>query len=334
MKLKEAFLARIGELHRSPKTAKAYWKWIREYCHFYHDEHGNAVSPRELHNAEAEAWLSHLANVRKVGESAHNQAFYSLVFLYTEVLRNPLTGIRSDRPKPPTTIPVVLSVREVERVLAQLRGPYLLLGQLMYGCGLRRSEALNLRIKDLDFENRMILIWNSKHKQSRTVRMPETIVSSLKKQVDESLAWCRHDTQNGTGGVMKPGLDNRGRHRAAFDPRWYWVFCSGKLSRDPVSGCIARYHLDDTNLGSQVASAVQRAGILKAASCHTLRHSFATHLLMSGVSIRQIQRALGHADIRTTMIYTHVSLYADQQVASPLDALGPFTMPRLSLACG
>lgn len=321
MLLREAFDKRMRELHRSPKTAKAYWKWIREFCHFYGDENGKPVSPRTLHNQEVEAWLSHLANNRKVGESAHSQAFYAMVFLYSEVLQNPLTGIRSDRPKPPQTIPVVMSVMEVQRVLAELHGPYLLMARLMYGCGLRRSEVLALRIKDLDFDNRMIFVWNSKHKQSRTVRMPESIVADLQKQIEESLDWQKYDVQQGFGGVMRRGLDSRGQRKPTLDRIWYWVFCSGKLSRDPESKCIARYHLDDSHLGSQVTQAVKRAGVMKRATCHTFRHSYATHLLMNGVNIRQIQRALGHQDVSTTMIYTHVSLIADKNVMSPLDQL-------------
>lgn len=320
MLLQEAFDKRIRELHRSPKTAKAYWKWIREFCHFYRDENGRSVSPRTLHNKEVEAWLSHLANNRKVGESAHSQAFYAMVFLYTEVLRKPLTGIRSDRPKPPKTVPVVLSVLEVQSILAELHGPYLLMARLMYGCGLRRSEVLSLRVKDLDFANRMILIWNSKHKQSRTVRMPESIVADLQKQIDESLSWQKYDAGQGMGGVMKRGLNSRGEMKPTFDPIWYWVFCSGRISRDPESKCLARFHMDDSHLGQQVTDAVKRAGVLKNATCHTFRHSYATHLLMSGVNIRQIQRALGHQDVSTTMIYTHVSLIADQNVRSPLDS--------------
>lgn len=332
--LKQAFDRRIKELHRKRSTAKSYWKWIREYCNFYRNEDGSYVPTSSMHHAEVEAWLSHLANHRGVGESAHSQAFYAMLFLYNQVIGNKLVDLKSDRPKPPETIPVVLSVSEVNQVFAHLRGPYLLLAQLMYGAGLRRSEATGLRVKDLDFDNKMIAIWVSKHKKSRSVRMPDALRERLQKQRDEAIAWRNRDADQGIGGVMKRGLDNTGQRRPTHNVRSYWLFCSGNLSHDPESGCLARYHLNDDHLGSHVKRAVCNAGIYKDATCHSLRHSFATHLLMSGVSIRQIQRALGHKDVSTTMIYTHVSLYADQQVASPLDTLAMNTAPQLTLACG
>lgn len=337
--LKSEFDKRIREQHKSLKTAKAYWKWIREYCEFYRNDDGTYVAPREMGKDEVEAWLSHLANQRSIGESAHSQAFYALLYCYNQVLEKPLEDIKSDRPTPPETIPVVLSHDEIGRVFCHLRGPYLLLAQLMYGSGLRRSEALSLRVKDVDFDNRMLCIWDSKHKKSRTVRMPERAVPALTHQVDQSCARARDDRERGIGGVMKRGLNNQGRREPTYEERSYWVFCSNKLSRDPLpidpaDRRLSRWHLDDNHLGKQVAKAVKAARVLKDATCHTFRHSYATHLLMSGVSIRQIQRALGHADVSTTMIYTHVSLYADQAVASPLDRLALPAVPRLGLVCG
>jgi integron integrase len=318
--LKEAFWSKINELHRSPKTGKAYWQWIQEFCEFYRGADGKLVSPKTLGKEHVEAWLSHLANHKRLSESAHEQAFYALLFLYNKVCNQPLEGVRSERPKPKENVPVVMTHQEVATVINQLSHPYKLLSQILYGCGLRRSEAVSLRLKDLDFGNKQVVIWHSKHKHSRTVPMPASIVPQLRKQVDEALAWRRHDESSGMGGIIIPRGDATKR-TASFDAKWYWLFCSGKLSRDPISGRIARYHLDDKHLGDQVSQAAKKADLLKRITPHTFRHSFATHLLLAGVNIREIQRLLGHRDVSTTMIYTHVSLYADQTTPNPLDRL-------------
>ena len=331
--LLDALSEKISDLHRSDNTERTYRKWIIEFCSFYKDG-DRWVSPRELGHQEVEAWLSYLANHRRVSESAHDQAFYAILFLYNQVLDQPLTGLKADRPKKKVNIPVVMSHDEVSRVLAEMRGVYLLIAQLMYGCGLRISEACSLRIKDIDLDNRMLQIWHSKHKHSRTVPIPESIVPALRSQMQKTLGWQSLDLRTNSGGVLKPMLDSRGRIKPTFDIRWYWLFCSKKLSQERKSGCTARYHLDQDHASSRVSFAVKRAGILKNATAHTFRHSFATHLLMSGVDIRSIQRLLGHRKLDTTMIYTHVSLFADQQITSPLDRLAKtHSRPVLSL-CG
>jgi site-specific recombinase XerD len=255
------------------------------------------------------------------------------LYLYNKVCEMPLEGVKSDRPTKKVNVPVVMTHDEVAQVISRLRGKNRLLAMLLYGCGLRRSEVVSLRLKDMDFGNRMIAIWHSKHKHSRTVPMPMSIVEMLKRQVEESIRWRNSDRRDNIGGVIIPYGDATKR-RASFDPRWYWLFCSSKLSKDPISGKIGRNHLDDKHLGDCITEAARDVGLLKRITCHTFRHSFATHQLLAGVNIREIQRLLGHRDIRTTMIYTHVSLYADQTTPNPLDRLSIPQQQPLRLACG
>jgi integron integrase len=331
--LKEAFYQTIRNLHRSENTAKSYWNWIKQYIDFYVDEHGRPVSPKSLGQQHVEAWLNHLTNHKRVSETAHEQAFYALLFLYNKVCKMPLEGVKSARPSKKVNVPVVMTHDEVAQVIGRLQGKNRLLAMLLYGCGLRRSEAVALRLKDIDFGNKMISIWHSKHKHSRTLPIPLSIVEALKRQVDESICWRNSDSRDNIGGVIIPRGDAT-RRRACFDTRWYWLFCSSKLSIDPMSGRMGRHHIDDKHLGDCVTAAARNAGILKRITCHTFRHSYATHQLLAGVNIREIQRLLGHRDVRTTMIYTHVSLYADQTTPSPLDRLSITSNQPLRLACG
>lgn len=318
--LKEVFWAKIRELHRSPNTGKSYWNWIEEFCRFYAGKDGVPVSPRTLGKDEVVNWLNYLTNVKRVSEAAHEQAFYAMLFLFNKVCNQPLECVRSERPKPKVNVPVVMTQDEVARLVGQLSGYYRLLGLIMYGCGMRRSEALALRLKDVDIGNRMFSIWHSKHKHSRTVPMPESIVPLLQRQIDYVLKMRDSDVAS-TGGIIKPRGDVTKRV-ASFEAAWYWLFPSEKLSKDPESLRIARYHLDDTHLGHVISEAARKAGIVKRITCHTFRHSYATHLLLAGVNIREIQRLLGHRDVTTTMIYTHVSLLADRNTPNPLDRLG------------
>jgi integron integrase len=331
--LREAFWAKIRQLHRSDGTGKSYWTWIQQLCEFYRGEDGKLVSPRTLGKEHVEAWLNHLTNIKRVSESAHEQAFYAILFLYSKVCEQPLEGVQSVRPNAKVNVPVVMTHDEVASVISNLRGKYRTLAMLMYGCGLRRSEAVGLRLKDIDLGNRQILIWHSKHKHSRTVPIPLSLIDHLRRQIDESIGWRNSDERDGIGGVIIPRGDATKR-KACFDVRWYWLFCSAELSRDPVSQRIGRFHLDDKHLGDLVTQAAKDAGLLKRVTCHTFRHSYATHQLFAGVNIREIQRLLGHRDVRTTMIYTHVSLYADQTTPSPLDRIAIPAKPTLRLACG
>lgn len=322
--LKEAFWAKVRQLHRAESTGKAYWQWIREYCDFHVGADGKPVSPRTLDKSHVQSWLTHLANHKRVSESAHEQAFYAILFLYNKVYETPMEGVRSERPKPKVNIPVVMTYDEVSAVIQRMQGPYKLLAQIMYGCGLRRSEAVSLRLKDVDLGNGMFSIWHSKHKHSRTVPIPTSIYDALRKQINESISWQRHDQDNCYGGVMIPR--GAAEHRKpSFDVRWYWLFNSGNLSRDSITNRLARFHLDAGYASRLVSQAAKDAGIMKRVGAHTLRHSYGTHLLMSGVNIREIQRLFGHASVETTQRYTHVSLFADQTTPSPLDRLASLT---------
>lgn len=330
--LKDAFWSKIYELHRAVGTGNAYWQWIRMFCHDHRRPDGSFIPPRTLGKAEVQKWLTELAE-SGVSESSHEQAFYALLFLYNKVYDQPLKDVRSERPKPKVNVPVVMTHDEVWKVIGNLHGPYKLIALLMYGCGLRRSEALALRLKDIDIGNGMLAVWHSKHKHSRTIPIPKTIIPQLHRKIEESLRWQRTDEESKTGGIIFP----RGRfedRKPSFDPNDYWLFCSALLSRDPESGRIGRHHLDDKHLGDKVTEARKRARLLKRITCHTFRHSYATHLLMMGVDIRTIQRLLGHRDVKTTMIYTHVSLMADRLTPNPLDRLVAFPQNPVGLLCG
>lgn len=318
--LKDVYCAKMRELHRADSTETVYWKWIVEFLSCYKDG-DRWVSPRELGHAEVEAWLSSLAARRGISESAHEQAFYALLFLYNKVLEMPLTNLRAERPKSKVNIPVVLSVDETAAVLSRMSGTNGVIARLLYGCGLRIGEACRLRLKDIDVANRMVCVWHSKHKHSRTVPLPESLVTDLESVIESVKKRQRWDQADEVGGVIKPMLNNRGKKTPTYDLRWYWLFPSENLSRDKRSGCFARHHVDASNVSRAVSNAARDAGLLKNVAAHTMRHSFATHLLMDGVCIREIQRLLGHRDVSTTMIYTHVSLYADRHTVSPLDRM-------------
>jgi integron integrase len=318
--LKEAFWAAIRKNHNSLKTAKSYWRWIRLYCDFYRQEDGTAVSPRTLGKPEVEAFLNHLTNHKQLGESAHEQAFYALLYLYSKVYDTPLEGVKSVRPSQKVNVPVVMSHAEVASVLDCLDEPYKLASQIMYATGMRRSEVLKLQLKDIDFGNGMFTVWHSKHKHSRTVPLPDCLVPAIERRMKEALMWQRHDSSERTGGIIIQRGDVEKR-KATFDPTRYWLFCSSKLSRDPITGKIGRNHLDDDNLNDMVKDAAKAAGVMKRITCHTFRHSAATHWLIAGVNIREIQRLLGHRDLASTQIYTHVSLIADKLTPSLLDRL-------------
>ena len=259
--------------------------------------------------------------MRNVSESTQSQAFAALVFLYREVLRQPFEGVDAKRARKPMNLPVVLSIDEVGRLLDQLRGPHRVLGELMYGCGMRVSEAVSIRVKDVDFDRGIITIWHSKHKRTRTVPLPQRLAEPLRKQVLQAEKFLQWDRADNTGGVPLPKAFETKSASARFDLRWYWMFCSGSLSRDPKTQKLGRYHVDKDNIGRVIRNAGRSAGINKRAGAHTLRHSFATHLLEAGTDIRTIQQLLGHASLETTMIYTHVARSAAASTVSPLDRL-------------
>ena len=319
-KLRTRFNGRIAVLHYASSTRETYWGWVVEFLKFCRRD-GVWIEPEEISAAEVERFLTHLAVDRRVVESTQAQAFAALVFLFREVLGMPFEGVNAKRARKPMNLPVVLSVDEVSRLLNQLSGIHSTLGELMYGCGLRVSEAVSLRVKDVDFDRRIITVWHSKHKRTRTVPLPERLVESLRRQTQQASKFCQWDNTDGVGGVPVPGAFDRKCSTASNDVRWYWLFCSGKLSRCPDTKRLGRFHINKDHVGRVVREASQAAKINKRVGCHTLRHSFATHLLDAGTDLRRIQKLLGHASLETTMIYTHVSKDVATSTTSPLDRL-------------
>ncbi len=301
--------------HYSRRTEKAYVRWIRQFVKFHHMRH-----PRDMGQKEVTAFLTHLAVVRKVSASTQNQALSALVFMYRHVLGHELPWLDDlVRAKRRRKIPVVLSRGETQRVLAQLDGDNLLVASLLYGSGLRLLEALRLRIKDVDLERLELQVRDGKGGKDRITVLPEALVRPLRDQIQRSLKQHAADLARGTGSVAVPRALEAKYPRVAWEPGWQWVFPATRHYFHRESGRRRRHHLHESVVQRAVHTAVRLAGITKPASCHTFRHSFATHLLESGYDIRTIQELLGHKNVATTMIYTHVLNRGGRGVKSPLD---------------
>jgi integron integrase len=301
--------------HYSYRTEQQYVAWIRRYILFHGRRH-----PDTLGGPEVERFLSHLATERQVAAATQAQALAAILFLYKHVLNSTLPWlgnvVRATRPK---RLPVVLTREEVRRVLSHLEGPYLLIASLLYGGGLRVLEALRLRVKDIDLDRLVILVRNGKGAKDRVTVLPESLRGSLASHL--ALVRERHEyaKTHGYAGVELPHALLRKYPRAPMELGWQYVFPAAKPSRDPRSGAWRRHHLLLETVQRRVKRAVRQAGILKPASCHTFRHSFATHLIESGSDIRTVQELMGHASVKTTQIYTHVLNRGGIAVRSPLD---------------
>ncbi len=303
----------------SPRTAEAYAAWVRRYILHHGRRH-----PRELGAADVESFLSHLANARSVAASTQNQALAALLFLYTHVLGTPLGDARDfTRAKRPHRVPVVLTQPEVAAVLRQMSGVTALMASLLYGAGLRLLECARLRVKDLDFERRELTVRDGKGQKDRRTMLPASAAASLEEHLTRVRAQHESDLQSGAGWVELPHAQDRKYPNAGREWPWQWVFPATRTYREPVTGRHRRHHLHETVLQGAMRDAVLATGMSKRASCHTLRHSFATHLLEAGYDIRTIQELLGHRDVSTTMIYTHVLNRGGLAVRSPLDAALP-----------
>lgn len=304
--------------HYSYRTEKTYLHWIGRYIRFHHGR-----NPAEMGVPEIRKYLSYLAVDNNISASTQNQALCAIVFLYKRVLEVDLGDLGDvEWVKRPPRLPEVLTTEEVVDVLSNLQGVKRLLGQLMYGTGMRISEALRLRVKDIDLQRNLILIRDSKGGKDRVAVLPQILVPDLMDQLDCTKAQHTKDLADGYGSVGLPYALERKYPEAAWNWRWQYVFPSERLSRDPVSGVIRRHHLYPNILQRAIREAARAAGIKKHVKTHTLRHSFATHLLESGTDIRTIQDMLGHEDLNTTMIYTHVVKNGPYGVTSPLDRLG------------
>lgn len=311
----------LRALHYSFRTEKAYVFWIRRFLAFHGVRH-----PLEMGAPEITTFLTALATRGRVSASTQNQAFSAILFLYRHVLERELTGLDDVvRAKPPTHLPLVLSRQEVAAVLARLRGVELLMASLLYGSGLRLLECARLRVKDVDFDRRELMVRDGKGRKDRVTLLPEGLVLPLRRQLEGALRLHQRDLEQDVG-VELPYALSRKYPAAARDWAWRWVFPAARTYADRWTGELRRHHLHESVLQRAVRAAVQRAGLSKPATCHTLRHSFATHLLESGYDIRTIQELLGHSDVNTTMVYTHVLNRGGRGVHSPLDAfalLGP-----------
>ncbi|MCY7346587.1 MAG: integron integrase [Pyrinomonadaceae bacterium] len=302
--------------HYSLTTEKTYIYWIKKYIFFHHIRH-----PNEMGASEVGAFLTHLAVDENVAAATQNQAMFALLFLYKEVL-----GIELDRlggsftsAKQLTRVPVVLTREEVTAVLSHLSGVHWLMANLLYGAGLRLKECLRLRVKDLDFGYKQITVRAGKGGKDRFTILPEKVVEPLQKHLVSVKTLHGSDLKGGLGAVLMPFAFDGKHSNAACEWKWQYVFPSHKISRNPRTGKLGRHHLSESGLQKAVKVGLNKAVVEKHASCHTLRHSFATHLLQNGSDIRTIQDLLGHKELMTTMIYTHVLQQNKLGVRSPLD---------------
>jgi integron integrase len=311
--MREALRAR----HYSPRTECTYCHWVRRFIYFHHVRH-----PAEMGEAEINAFLTHLAVAEKVSASTQNQALAALLFLYRHVLAGEVGNLEGViRARRGVHVPVVMTRAEVQSVLAQLSGDKWLIASILYGSGLRLMECLNLRVKDMDFLRKEVTVRDGKGGKDRLTMLPESLGEALKDHLHLVRATHEQDLADGWGRVLLPEALDRKYPGAPTDWRWQWVFPQASRLKDTRTGQEGRHHVHESLVQRAVKEGVGRAGIVKHVGCHTFRHSFATHLLETGYDIRTIQELLGHKDVRTTMIYTHVLNRGGHGVRSPLDGL-------------
>ena len=307
----------IRAKHYSYQTEKSYVQWIKKFIHFHKLRH-----PKEMREAEVGAFLNYLAVQCKVAPSTQNQALCALIFLYKHVLKNELgtvAGLLWAKPK--LYLPVVLSTQEVQAIINALTGTPKLMIQIMYGAGLRKMECHNLRVKDIDLQRHQIIVRQGKGGKDRYVPLPKQCVEPLQAQIELSRQLYQQDKQLNVAGVYLPfALDNKFPN-AGREFAWQWIFPSLRLSKDPRTAVVRRHHLHPSVVTKHLKTAVFQAGVYKKVTCHTFRHSFATHLLENRADIRTVQELLGHNDLTTTQIYTHVMGKNKLAIESPLDHL-------------
>lgn len=314
-KLLDQVRGEIRRRHYSRRTETAYIHWIRRYILFHRVRH-----PKDMAKPEVEAFLSHLAVDKNVAASTQNQALNAILFLYREVLGVELEWLDSVvRAKKPAKLPVVLTQEEVRQVLEHLQGVKWLVVMLLYGSGLRLLECLRLRVKDVDFGYRQILVREGKGKKDRVTILPFAAEARLQEHLAQTKQRFEQDLEIGAGHVKLPGALARKYPNANREWGWQWVFPATRRYRDPENGLLFRHHLHESVIQRAVKAAARRSQVAKPLSCHTFRHSFATHLLQAGYDIRTVQDLLGHKDVATTMIYTHVLNNGGRGVRSPAD---------------
>ncbi|NQY20761.1 MAG: integron integrase [Campylobacteraceae bacterium] len=316
-KLLDIVRDKIRFKHYSISTEKTYIHWMKHYIFFHNKKH-----PKEMGKVEIEAFLTFLAVTKKVSPTTQNQAFAALLFLYKEVLNIDMTSenIQALRAQTRKHIPVVLTINEVKDVIDNLTGIYQLVVTLMYGCGLRMSEVLNLRIKDIDLGFNKVYIWDSKSLKDRTIPLPLKLKDKITSQIKSVRNIHQDDLSQGYGSVYLPFSLEKKYPSSKKETKWQFLFPMKHLSKDPLSEIIRRHHIHPKTLGRNIKEAVEKTDVDKKISSHTFRHSYATHLLQHGTDIRSIQELLGHKSIETTMIYTHVVKELNKEdLKSPLD---------------
>lgn len=314
-KMEESLRVALRLRHRSYSTEKTYLLWLRQFRGFIKDKNLHSLEGKDLQD-----FLSHLAVEKKVSASTQNQALNAIVFFYRHVLDKDIEDmISAVRAKQKRRLPVVLTLKEVEKIFSCMSGVNLLMSKLIYGCGMRIHECLQLRIKDMDMEQNMVIVRAGKGDKDRRTVLPEAVKSELDNHLNAVKALYEKDRKANLNGVQLPGALEREYPKAGKEWGWFWLFPSQALSIDQQTGIVRRHHVYHDVLQRAFKAAVMRAGITKQASVHTLRHSFATHLLENGYDIRTIQELLGHANLQTTMIYTYIASKNILSVRSPLD---------------
>jgi integron integrase len=305
----------IRERHYSRRTEKSYTGWVRRFLAFHHYADADRMGATEVR-----AYLTHLATERHVSASTQNQCFSALLFLFREVLGRSLEHLEdTPRAKSPVRLPVILSRSEVRALIARLPGRFWLVGSLMYGSGLRLEECLRLRLKDIDFDRRVLVVRNGKGQKDRETVLPQSLFKPLRRHLDAVRATHARDVADGNGAVSLPDALERKYPRAAWEVGWQWVFPARRHYVDTRLGILRKDHLHQSMVQRVFRTAAKEAGLTKPATSHCLRHSFATHMLEAGYDIRTVQELLGHRDLNTTMIYTHVTTVGSKGVRSPLD---------------
>ncbi len=318
-RLKDQFHEVARFKHLSSRTETTYWEWVVRYLKFHKQRAGGWKHPRELGSRAVTPFLTYLATERDVSTSTQNQALNGLLFLYREVLAVPLTVGDFVRVRRPPNVPTVLTPEEVRELINELTGTYQLMARLLYGTGLRLLELLRLRVKDVDFARGQIVVHAGKGKKDRVTMLPDSLRQPLQIHLAAVRKLHDRDLVDGFGSVsLPPGLARK-YPNAEREWAWQWVFPSAIRSKDSETGWIMRHHTAETALQRRVKEALHRTTITKTASCHTLRHSFATHLLEAGTDIRTVQNLLGHRNVATTQIYTHVMQKPGIGVRSPVD---------------
>jgi len=314
--LLEKVRSAIRVRHYSLRTEQAYIHWVRRFILFHNKRH-----PDEMGETEISAFLTHLAVDRKVAASTQNQALSAILFLYQKVLERKLEWLDDVvRAKRPRHLPVILSREETRQLLSAMHGTNGLIARLLYGTGMRKMECLRLRVQDIDFDYRQICVRSGKGDKDRVTMLPASLVEPLHRQLDKARNIHNLDLDAGYGETALPFALSRKYPNAGREWRWQYVFPATRRGIDPYSRQVRRHHWFDTNVSRAIKEAVHRLGITRRVSVHTLRHSFATHLIEDGYDIRTVQELLGHRDVKTTQIYTHVLNRGGRGVRSPLDS--------------